>query len=102
MFTPGLYFDLKRTPLASAILSKKVHTHGIQFLTDLGLQGHQNLMAGSLDLYPKNAPYGIVQRIQMWGTWGPNGPESVLCQIYFIKAWVVLALCMEPGSVLLY
>ena len=50
------------------LFSKKVHRHSIPFLTDLGLQGHQTWMAGSLDLYPQNAPYGIIQRIQTWGT----------------------------------
>ena len=31
----------------------------------------------------------------MWGTWRPNGPRPVLCQIYFIRDWVVLVLCLE-------
>ena len=44
--------------------------------------------------------YGIVQRIQTWGTWRPNGPGPVLCQIYFIKAWVVLALLVGLDRVL--
>ena len=70
-------------------------------MTDLGLQGHQTWVAGSLDLYPKNAPYDIVQRIQMWETWGLNGPGPVLCHIYFIKAWEVWVLFLGPGSVLL-
>ena len=48
---------------------------------------------------PKNAPYGIVQRIQIWETWRPNGPGQELCLIYFMQAWVVL--CLGPGSVLL-
>ena len=100
------------SPLASIVTSrgrlklqqlflKKVHRHGIPFLTDHGLQGHQTLMAGSLDLNPQNAPYGIVQRIQTWVTWRPNGPGPVLSHIYFIQALVVLALYLGLGSVLL-
>ena len=81
MVNPGLYCDLKRTPKASTTFSKKVHRYGLPFLTNhglQGLQGHQTFMAGSLDLYPKNASYGIVQRVQTWVTWRPNGPGPVL------------------------
>ena len=30
-------------------------------------------MAVSLDLWPQNVQYDIVQRIQTWKTWRPNG-----------------------------
>ena len=55
--------------LQQLFLKKVPRNDGIPFLTDLGLQGHQTCMACSLDLYPQYAPYGTVQRIQVWGTW---------------------------------
>ena len=72
MVTPCLYCGLRRTPSATETFSKKVHRHDIPFLTDLGLQGHQTWMAGSLDLNPKNVLYGIVQMIQIWASTMPD------------------------------
>ena len=92
MVTLDLYCGLKTIPKASATFPDKVIRYirySIPLLAGLGLQDHQTWVAGSLDLCPKNAPYGLVQRSQKWGTWRKNDPESVLCQIYFIKAWVV-------------
>ena len=91
MVTPGLYCGLQKTSKASATFPNKVHRHGTPFLIDLGLQGHQTWMVGSLDLCLQNAPYVIVQRIQMCGIWRPSGPGPVLCQIYFIQAWVYIS-----------
>ena len=97
MVTPGLYYGLQMTLKASATFSNKVHIHGIPILIDLGLQGHQIWMDDSLDLYPKTHPYGIIQRIQLWVTWRPDGLGPVFCQIYFIRVWVVLVLCLGRG-----
>ena len=101
MVTLGLYCGAQTASKTLATFPNKVQRHGIPFLIDLGLQGHQTWLAGSLDLFPQNAPYGIIQRIQMWETWRSNGPRPVFCQIYFIRDWVALALCMWQDIVLL-
>ena len=89
MVTPGLYCGLNWTPKASATFPKKVHRHGISFLADLGLQGHQMCMADSLDLCTKKSfQWHSPEDLNV----GTNGPGPLLCQIYFIQALGVLAL----------
>ena len=55
MVTPGLYYGLQRTYKTSATFPNKAHRNDIPFLIDLGLQGHQTWMTGSLDLSPKKS-----------------------------------------------